>query len=210
MFAEPRNGERIPPDWQNLLLAAIALGAIFLPMLATLKLPTIKDQRAFNLKCWEAVCADPDLASLEYRIETDRFGKILMSPPPGFDHSSRQSGIMLALGRLLSKGETLGECPISTSDGIKGADAAWISLARRARAVKNNVLVIAPEICVEVLSDSNTRQEMSAKKALYFEAGAEEVWLCDRKGRMFFFLEDRPETAVAASKLCPAFPKKLG
>jgi len=76
--------------------------------------------------------------------------------------------------------------------------------------VKNNVLVIAPEICVEVFSESNTRQEMSAKKALYFEAGAEEVWLSDRKGRMFFYLKDKPETAVAASKLCPAFPKKLG
>lgn len=179
-------------------------------MLATLKLPSIKDQHAFNLKRWEAVSADPELAALEYRIETDRFGKILMSPPPGVDHSGFQSDVLLALGRLLPHGKTLGECPISTSDGVKGADAAWISQARRARAVKNNVLVIAPEICVEVLSESNTRQEMSAKKALYFEAGAEEVWLCDRKGRIFFYLKDKPEATVAASKLCPAFPKKMG
>ncbi len=179
-------------------------------MLATLKLPSIKDQHAFNLKRWEAVSADPELAALEYRIETDRFGKILMSPPPGFDHSGYQFAVGKHLDRLLPHGMTLVECPISTSDGVKGADAAWISQARRARAVKNNVLVIAPEICVEVLSESNTRQEMSAKKALYFEAGAEEVWLCDRKGRMFFYLKNKPETAVAASKLCPAFPRKVG
>lgn len=63
---------------------------------------------------------------------------------------------------------------------------------------------------MEILSESNTRQEMSATKALCFEAGAEEVWLCDQKGRMFFYLKDKPDAAVAASKFCPAFPKKVG
>ncbi len=146
-------------------------------MLATLKLPSTKNQQAFNLKRWEAVSADPELAALEYRIETDRFGKILMSPLPGFDHSGFQSDVLIALGRLLPHGKTLGECPISTTEGVKGADAAWISQARRSRAVKNNVLVIAPEICVEILSESNTRQEMSAKRGLALRPEGTDVFL---------------------------------
>ena len=66
--------------------------------------------------------------------------------------------------------------------------------------------MIAPEICVEVLSPGNTRAEMEEKRALLFEAGAEEVWFCDTKGRMFFFLKVRPDEAVEKSELCPDFP----
>ena len=177
---------------------------------ATLDLPAIADQHAFNLKRWKVLCADPVLAKLDYRIETDRHGHILMSPPPGYDHSGHQSDLVLTLHRFMPHGKTLVEVPISTSDGVKGADVAWISRRRAARGVKQNVLVIAPEICVEVLSPTNTRAEMMAKKALYFEAGAEEVWFCDRKGRMFFYLKEVPEQADGTSRLCPGFPKTLG
>jgi Uma2 family endonuclease len=176
---------------------------------ATLELPAIRDQHAFNLKRWRELCADPVLAKLEYRIETDRHGHILMTPPPGFDHSGHQSEVVLELARRMPHGKTLVEVPISTSDGVKGADAAWISRKRCARAVKQNVLIIAPEICVEVLSPKNTRAEMMAKKALYFEAGAREVWFCDRKGRMFFYLADAPGESTKASALCPDFPPQL-
>lgn len=176
----------------------------------TLDLPMIADQHAFNLKRWKDLCADPALAALEYRIETDGYGHILMSPPPGFDHAGYQFDIGKELDRRLPGGKVLGECPISTSDGVKGADAAWISRKRCTKAVRQNVLIIAPEICVEVLSSSNTRAEMVAKKALYFEAGAEEVWFCDRKGRMFFYLAEAPDEPAKASGLCPGFPRQLG
>jgi len=36
--------------------------------------------------------------------------------------------------------------------------------------------VIAPEICVEVISPRNSPEEMAEKRALYFAAGADEVW----------------------------------
>jgi Uma2 family endonuclease len=177
---------------------------------ATLELPAIRNQHAFNLKRWREVCADPVLARLEFRIETDRYGHILMTPPPGFDHSGYQSDVVIELGRLMPHGKTLVEVPISTSEGVKGADAAWISRKRCAKAVKENVLILAPEICVEVVSPSNTKAEMLAKKALYFEGGAEEVWFCDRKGRMFFYLKDSPDDIAVRSRLCPDFPKVLG
>ena len=38
---------------------------------------------------WEEICADPELARLPYRIETDKWGNILMSPPPDGHHSYR-------------------------------------------------------------------------------------------------------------------------
>ena len=67
-------------------------------------------------------------------------------------------------------------------------------------------LTRAPEICVEVISPSNTASEIEEKKQLYFEAGAKEVWLCDDDGTMRFFL---PGSLVPASLLCPDFPVRI-
>jgi hypothetical protein len=43
------------------------------------------------------------------------------------------------------------------------------------------------------------------ERALYFEAGAQEVWFCDRDGKMEFYI---PALSVA-SRLCPLFPGQL-
>jgi Uma2 family endonuclease len=66
----------------------------------------------------------------------------------------------------------------------------------------------APEICVEVLSPGNTEIEMREKMTLYFDAGAEEVWLCDTSGNMRFFETSTPQT-VGASRICPEFPHRI-
>jgi len=68
------------------------------------------------------------------------------------------------------------------------------------------VLTIAPEICVEVLSPGNTRAEIEEKKRLYFEAGADEVWIASPAGEIAFF---NPEGEIEGSALCPAFPAKI-
>ena len=177
-------------------------------MAITLKMPEISDQEVFNLKRWEQLCADPALAKLDFRIETDRHGNTIMTPPPGFDHGDFQFSIGKILSMRLQNGKVVTECPISTSEGVKAADVAWISMDRLARSKKNNVLTIAPEICVEVISPSNSRREIEEKKHLYFEAGADEVWICDLKGNVFFFLDEGAE-AAEVSKLCPTGPVKL-
>ncbi|MBV8175315.1 MAG: Uma2 family endonuclease, partial [Verrucomicrobia bacterium] len=63
----------------------------------------------------------------------------------------------------------------------------------------------APEICVEVLSPSNTAEEMAEKGALYFEAGAHEVWLCGVDGKIAFYM---PEPS-AQSAICDGFPSEI-
>ena len=55
-----------------------------------IQLPPRADQTAFNLRRWEEILADPELARLEQRIETDRHGHIIMTPPPGPPHGTRQ------------------------------------------------------------------------------------------------------------------------
>src|SRR5436309_8947080 len=165
-------------------------------------------QSAFNLAGWEKVLADRFLAGLPHRIETDRYGQIIMSPPPNPEHGEEQFEIGSLLKKLLPNGHVITECPVSTAEGVKGVDVTWISKERRGPQRGQVCLTQAPEICVEVISPGNTRRELRDKKALFFAAGAEEVWFCHRDGRMEFFRKEAPETS-GLSRLCPAFPKQI-
>jgi len=64
----------------------------------------------------------------------------------------------------------------------------------------------APTLCVEVLSPSNTKAEIEHKVRLYFEHGADEVWLCSWEGEMTFL---HHEGALEQSKLFPEFPGRI-
>src|SRR5436189_3149968 len=96
----------------------------------TLELPPQKTQTEFNLRRWAELLADGELAKIEGRIETDRHGQIIMSPPPAPSHGSFQSEVTYLLRSLLPNGRVLTECPISTADGVKAADVAWASPLR--------------------------------------------------------------------------------
>jgi len=52
-----------------------------------IQLQRSENQTAFNLKRWRELLADPELGRLPYRVETDRHGHILMSPPPAPAHA---------------------------------------------------------------------------------------------------------------------------
>ncbi len=61
--------------------------------LMILQLKPLVEQTSFNLRRWAEILADPELAKLPHRIETDRHGHIIMSPPPAPNHGNRQSEI---------------------------------------------------------------------------------------------------------------------
>jgi len=174
----------------------------------TIELPSQKAQTAFNLQRWAELLADPELAKIEGRIETDRFGQIIMTPPPAPNHGSYQVQIAVALVTLLPKGRVLTECPISTADGVKAADVAWASRSCLRELGNRVCFPRAPEICVEVLSPGNTRPEIREKMTLYFDAGAKEVWICDKSGTVQFFIGDATSPGKF-SQLCPEFPARV-
>ena len=155
---------------------------------------------------WAEICEDKLLATLPYRIESDRWGNIVMSPPPRSRHAEYQGRIAVLLQQQMSGGLSMPECPIQTSEGVKAADVAWVSHERRASRQNDPVYLIAPEICVEVVSPSNPEDELNERKRLFFQKGASEFWLCGLMGEMSFF---DPGGQISISKLCPGFPKQV-
>ncbi len=174
----------------------------------TIELPQREHQLSFNRRRWEEVLADRRLSQLPFRIETNAYGQILMSPPASSGHSCRQGDIAFRLRQSLG-GRALPECPVSTLDGVKAVDVGWYSDERFAEVDGQPAFEIAPEICVEVLSPSNTDAEMHAKRKLYFEAGADEVWICELDGAMSYYHCDNPATARTNSPRCPDFPLRF-
>lgn len=166
------------------------------------------DYHAFNVAVWDKLSADPAIAALDFRIETDRHGQMIMSPPSAPSHGSRQSEISYRLRSIIDHGRVVSECPVSTSEGVKAIDVAWCSTAIWERFKTQSCFLECPEICVEICSPSNTRSELEEKKRLYFAAGAREVWFCERDGSMRFFLAPESEP-VTGSALVPEFPSRI-
>jgi Uma2 family endonuclease len=174
----------------------------------TIQLHPSESQTAFNLKRWRQLLTDPELARLPFRVETDRHGHILMSPPPAPAHGKKQNRIGTLLEQFLPNGHVVTECPVSTPDGVKAIDVAWLAPERGQEADTETCLTRAPEICVEILSPSNTAGEIAEKIALYFEAGACEVWICEQDGTLKFHFSSPPEIRES-SELCPQFPLRI-
>ena len=154
---------------------------------------------------WKEVCEDPHLQDLPYKIETNERGQIVMSPNDLW-HGRTQHKLAQHLDERLEGGEVLTEAAIQTTRGTKVADVAWFSEARWEEVKECFDAPVAPEICIEIRSSSNTDEEMKEKRRLYFEAGADEVWVCDDEGRIAFYDE---EGTCDTSGRVPSFPAQI-
>ena len=154
---------------------------------------------------WSDVLADPSLQDLPYKIELNQYGAIVMTPASN-RHAILQGKIIKLLLLETSKGSVPVECSVATSKGVRVPDVAWVSEQFLARNGETTPFEQAPELCVEVVSPSNSRAEMEEKIQLYLEQGAKEVWLCSEAGELEFFSADG---ALDASTLFPGFPQKI-
>ncbi|MBB1078025.1 Uma2 family endonuclease [Rhodoferax sp. 4810] len=151
---------------------------------------------------WQEVCNHPALHDLPFKIELNEWGQVLMSPVK-VRHSALQGAIARALP---ASGVVLLECAIATTKGTRVADVAWCSAARFQQIHTETECSIAPEVCIEVISAGNTAMEMREKTALYFAAGALEVWLCNDDGVLQYF---NPHGQLTQSHLIPTFPQRV-
>jgi Uma2 family endonuclease len=134
---------------------------------------------------WAEVVDNPLLKELPFKIELNKWGNILMSPASN-NHGIRQYE-MVKLLQQKNSGQIIIECSIQTNEGVRVADVAWASDAFMGKHGDETPYTAAPEICIEVLSPSNSMEEMNEKIRLYFEKGALEVWLCGKNGEISYY-----------------------
>ncbi len=148
---------------------------------------------------WSDVLADPTLRDLPFKIELNAWGMIEMSPASTW-HGRRQTRVIQYLTKKLTSGEIITEPAIQTVIGVRVPDVGWGSAAFIQSQANDSPLQLAPELCVEVLSDSNSDAEMAAKRAAYFAAGAQEVWLVADDSSVVVYTRDglQPSSTIVA------------
>jgi len=150
---------------------------------------------------WQEIVSDPHLRELPYTVETNDRGS-----PHQADHSYLQGDIIGFLYEHAKEGRPFPKFPITTDEGVKVPDVVWMTAGRREEVDgTGDPPTLAPEICVEVMSEANDWDEMEAKIDLYRKAGAEEVWVVEQDGTVRFFADEELER----STLVPEFPTSL-
>ena len=150
---------------------------------------------------WSEVLVSPYLKNLPFKIELNQFGQVLMSPTSN-QHGALQVDIAYLFKSKLKRGKTFAECSVLTRNGVKVADVAWASDEFLKRNGEATPFPQSPELCVEIVSPSNTKREIDHKVALYFAHGAQEVWVVNLKKQVSIYVGGLP---AVKSKFLPSF-----
>lgn len=137
--------------------------------------------RAELRRRWRELAGNPVVAAIPCKVELNEKGAIVVSPPT-VRHALVQGFLVRELARQRPDGTTLPECPVETEIGIRVPDVVWSSREHMARHGGEKEFSVAPDLCVEVLSPTNTRIEIAEKTAAYLAAGAKEVWIVGDDG----------------------------
>lgn len=123
---------------------------------------------------YRALCEDRYYENVPGKIELDVWGRMVMSPASSY-HGLVQGRLCQSLAAL--GGGTFVEAPIATAMGLFVADVAWASAQFIGQHRGETPLMSAPEICIEVVSPSNSVKELQEKVTAYVAAGAQEAWI---------------------------------
>jgi Uma2 family endonuclease len=150
---------------------------------------------------WREIVSNPSLRNLPFKVETIRFGQILLSPT-----TNRQGALRFRVAneirRCKRSGDVTLNCSVNTSDGVKIVDAAWFSRTFMTEFGQQTPFPKAPEICVEVISPRNSKQEIEHKVELYLAKGALEVWVVNDEKEVAIYTHTGK---LKTSKLAPKF-----
>ena len=117
-------------------------------------------------------------------------GRFVPMPPTGWPHARAEVKVSSRLARFAEAsglGTVLGgEAGIvirRDPDTLRGADVAYISRERLARACSQGYLDVAPELIVEIVSPNDRWTDLTAKLEDYFSIGVDLVWVVDPQRR---------------------------
>lgn len=139
---------------------------------------------------------------------------LVREPPVGVEHGSVAGTVISHLFAFV-RGHGLGRVCVETGfvlarspDTVRAPDVAFVSHARAEETLRGGPYFEgAPDLAVEILSPSNTKQEMARKVGEYLDAGGRAVWVIDpRRGCVTVHLTDRVSRRLSRGAVLDGAP----
>jgi Uma2 family endonuclease len=140
--------------------------------------PVAKDIVGMTIQQFERLADD------DTRMELVR-GSLVREPPAGGEHGTLAGALIIAIGTFVRRhglgvvcGSETGFILAVDPPTVRAPDVAFVARARcPAEGVPRGYWPIAPDLAVEVVSPSNTAQQLLDKVGDYLQAGTRLVWL---------------------------------
>jgi Uma2 family endonuclease len=156
------------------------------------------------IRRWKALADDP--TSPDY-YELTQFGELIVSPRPTTGHQAVASEVAFQLRNQLGP-RAATEVGVLTDRGVRVPDVVWMPSELWAACKGQSPLEVVPDVCVEVLSPGNTREEIDMKITAYLRGGAREVIVVGVAGEVEIYgPQGRRETSALGISL--ALPSEL-
>jgi Uma2 family endonuclease len=109
-------------------------------------------------------------------------GEVIVSPSPNLDHSYTNTRLTLLLGNHIEQhrlGLLFGDVDTYfTPDDVRRPDIFYFTQART-DVIGEDFVEAPPDLCIEILSPSNSRSDRTEKFELYRKCGVPHYWIVD-------------------------------
>ena len=155
------------------------------------------------------------------RHELDQ-GDLIVTPPPKHNHSALVSELVITIGQFVRQanlgrvytsetGYILADDPLT----IRVPDVSFVRRERMPAKRQEEYIHGAPDLAIEVVSASETAQQLKRKLEQYFQTGCQEAWVIlpeDRETQVFrtaTAFDVVPAAEPLATPLLPGFQLRL-
>jgi Uma2 family endonuclease len=135
------------------------------------------------LNAWHRLNPDADPAG-HYRYELDELGESILNRVPSARRQIVLTDIYCHLTEQIGHLAAMSVAVTTSSFGIRVPDVVWMPCDKWESFDRDNPAPFVPDLCVEVLLDSERIEDIDRRIAAYLEGGAREVIVVGSRGQV--------------------------
>jgi Uma2 family endonuclease len=138
------------------------------------------------LAAWRRVTPNTEFVE-RYRYELDELGEAVLNPSPSARRQIVLTDVYCDLTEHMGHLAAMSVAVATRSFGIRVPDVVWMPCDKWEGFDRDDPVPFVPDLCVEVLLDSDRVQGIDRRIASYLEGGATEVIVVDHFGQVEFW-----------------------